>query len=299
MSTHLIRHEIIAFIIDRQARDLSPKTISYYQNELNWFANWLQTKSIANVEDIQPETIRLYLIHLAETRNAGGKHASWRAIKAWLNWYGDEIDEPTWKNPIRKVAPPKTRKEPLPGISIPHYNALLVSCDKSAFGQRDRALLTALLDTGLRGNEMSNLNVGDIEMKTGAIQVRNGKGKKDRTVYLGASGRKELIRYLRYRGETTNTDPLWLNQSGERLKFEGIREMISRHAIKAGIPEPSVHDFRRTFAIECLRNGMNVVTLMHLMGHTTTTVLLRYLKLIESDLATGHRDASPADNLKK
>ena len=74
--------------------------------------------------------------------------------------------------------------------------------------------------------------------------------------------------------------------------------VIHRRSLKANIPEPQIHDFRRTFALESLRNNIDLVSLMHLMGHSSTVVLQRYLKLIESDLYEAHQRSSPADNLK-
>lgn len=65
----------------------------------------------------------------------------------------------------------------------------------------------------------------------------------------------------------------------------------------ARIPTPEIHDFRRAFAIESLRNGIDLVTLMGLMGYSDPTVLRRYLKLVDEDLKRGHEKSSPADNL--
>jgi site-specific recombinase XerD len=57
------------------------------------------------------------------------------------------------------------------------------------------------------------------------------------------------------------------------------------------------HNLRRTFAIECLRNGMNVFILAKLMGHSDISVLRPYLALVEHDLQAAHAKASPVDKL--
>ena len=56
------------------------------------------------------------------------------------------------------------------------------------------------------------------------------------------------------------------------------------------------HDFRRAFALNCLRNGMDLMTLARLMGHTTIKVLKRYVALTDVDLRNAHEKASPVDN---
>jgi integrase/recombinase XerD len=298
ISNHLISNELIAFLVDRQARQLSPRTIQFYEDELHWFLKFCQSENDSTMEVIDAPLIRNYLIHLSYRRNKGGIHAAFRAIKAFLNWWQAEVDDPNYKNPITKITPPTLSKEPLPGIPIDHIRRLIASCNShTELGQRDRAIFTILIDTGLRKEELVALNIGDIDFRIGAVHVHHGKGDKSRTVFMGPKARRELIRYLRFRPEYLPSSPLLENQAHSRLTGAGLRQILRRHAIIAHIPEPGLHDFRRTCAIECLRNGMDVITLMHLMGHTTTTVLLRYLKLIESDLQASHASSSPADNL--
>lgn len=292
----LIRNEILAFIIDRQARQLSPRSIKFYQDELDYFTRFL-SKEILYISQLTPDIIRSYLISLSSHRNPGGVHAAYRALKAFFNWYASELDDPTWRNPIRTVTPPKITKGPLPGISIPHFKSLLITCDKSFLGTRDRAILMFLLDTGVRQSELIALKRDDINLQTGAVNIRHGKGAKFRIVYLAASARRELIRYLRLVPDPPPSPYLWLTESLTPLTASGLRQLIRRRSEKAGIPCPGLHDFRRAFAVESLRNGMDLVTLSHLLGHTSTEVTRRYLHLLESDYQASHSRASPVDNL--
>src|SRR5574341_606479 len=97
---HLISTEVTAFIVDRRARRLSPATISYYQHELDWFLAWLVGQGIRIMAAITADVIRKYLIDLGQRRNENGCHASYRAIKAFLKWYADELDDPSYLNPL-------------------------------------------------------------------------------------------------------------------------------------------------------------------------------------------------------
>jgi site-specific recombinase XerD len=295
---HLIDREIIAFLIDRKSRHLSPRTIEYYDNELTAFQKWAQTQGVAQLEYITPEVIRLYLISLSDRRNESGIHASYRALKAWLNWASVEFDNPIYSNLFRKVAAPKIPKEPIPGVTNEQIEALLTACRHTPTGQRDRALLLTLYDTGVRKSEFCALDYGDLNLKTGSLLIRQGKGNKTRTVFLGNRTRRELIRYLRLRPEIQPSDPLFDNQRSTRLLPDGLKEVLNRLADRAGIsPAPSPHDFRRAFCLQCLRNGMDLITLARLTGHTSLEVLKRYLALVDDDLQRSHADASPADNL--
>ena len=72
--------------------------------------------------------------------------------------------------------------------------------------------------------------------------------------------------------------------------------MVVRRAKKAGVKPPSLHSFRRFFALQCLRNGMDIFTLQKAMGHTDPTVLRRYLAQTTDDVERAHRVAGPVDN---
>jgi integrase/recombinase XerD len=84
---------------------------------------------------------------------------------------------------------------------------------------------------------------------------------------------------------------------GTRLTYWGLRQIVRRRAEKAGVRLPSLHSFRRAFALYTLGNGADIYSLQTLMGHSDLTVLRRYLKQTEADLREGHRRARPVDNL--
>lgn len=83
----------------------------------------------------------------------------------------------------------------------------------------------------------------------------------------------------------------------ERLSYWGLNQILFRRAKQAGIPKPGLHDFRRAFAINFLRNSpKEIYSLQHLMGHADLQILRRYLKQTDEDIAAAHRRASPVDN---
>ncbi len=100
---------IESFITERKSRRLSKRTIEYYQLELGQFKSWLSDNGYPDIESITPDAIRSYLLSMENRRNAGGIHASYRAIKAILNWYDTEYEPEGWKNPIKKWSAPGQR----------------------------------------------------------------------------------------------------------------------------------------------------------------------------------------------
>lgn len=257
---------------------------------------WLQEQGVSELGEITPPLLRRWLLHLGERRNPGGVHANCRSIRAFLRWSWEENEIDT-SDPISRVKPPKVPQELLEPVSLGNLGALLGTCDGQTFtGCRDRALLLALLDTGCRASEFLSLNLADVNLADGRVMVRHGKGGKGRVTFLGVKSRRALRSYLRYRSDRSGDEPLWVTTQQARLTYIGLRSMVRRRARCAGVDPPSLHSFRRGFAITSLRNGVDVFSLQRLMGHSDLSMLRRYLTQTDADLEQAHRKAGPVDN---
>lgn len=289
-----MRNILAGFIIDRQSRALSKGTVRYYLDELNRFCDWLDAIGVISLDEITANILRKYLLHLETTRNPGGIHASYRAIRAYLFWYEDEFEPENWKNPIRKVHPPKVSRQPLPGIAVDDVLKMVTAC-RTDQSKRDKAILLTLLDTGCRASELTALSIQDMDFITGAVRVQHGKGDKPRTVFVGSRCRRSLRAYIKTRSDIRPNTPLFVTDEGDRIKYMGLVKIIKRRALDAGIDTPGLHDFRRAFAVEMLRGGCDLARLAELMGHTSLEMLKRYLHLVTDDLQAAHAQASPVD----
>jgi site-specific recombinase XerD len=286
-----------AFLVDRKAGNKAAGTLIFYRKKLKHFLAYCDTQLITRIGQLTPQGIREYMINLEDTgHNSGGIHASFRVMRTFLNWYENEAEPEGWKNPIRKVKAPKIELEQLEPCDITAVNAILDTCTGRDFvSLRDRAILYLLLDTGLRANEAVMLDVEDLDPIRGNILVRCGKGRKPRTVFIGKKTRKVIRAYLRER--ESDGPALWLTDTGERMAYEGLRQMVRRRSERAGVQQPTLHSFRRFFALAYLRNGGDIFTLQKLMGHSDLQILRRYLNQIDEDLERGHSQFGPVDNL--
>jgi site-specific recombinase XerD len=284
------------FFLDRKVRGLSPGTLKFYKTKLKLLLDWCNAQAIQDITELNPKILRHYLVYLEETgHNHGGIHAAYRALQAFLNWWEDEFEPAKWKNPIRKVRPPKVIVEPIRGLDIASLKILLDTCDKDKFtGLRDFAAMLFLYDTGVRAGEFCSLSLDDLDRTYHSVLVEKGKGGKPRTVFLSKKSRRALRAYLRKRNDGNPT--LWVTIHGKRWQYGGLREMIKRRAKKAGNSPLRLHDFRRGFAIECLRNGVDVYSLQKMMGHSDLQILQRYLAQTNEDIQNSHRLGSPVDN---
>ena len=285
-----------AFLIDRKAQNMSKGTLEFYRKKLKYFLAYCETQADSQVYQITPAMIREFLLDLeSKGHNPGGIHAVYRTLKTFLRWWENEVEPDNWINPIKKVKPPRRNIELLEPVTIDDIYKMIDSCGDNLTGKRDKALMLFLLDTGVRAAELVSISLEDINLVTGDITIKLGKGKKDRQTYLGSKTRKALRTYMKLRTDSSNA--LWITDDGERLTYWGLRMIMSRRANQAQVKMPQLHAFRRWFAITCLRSGVDVYSLQELMGHADLQVLRRYLKQTNQDIREAHHKASPVDSL--
>lgn len=289
----------------------SPHTAREYGNTLRQFAAWLDDDPL--IGDVSADDVRRFLYWLRVERALAPKSVknAHTGLSALFTWLEDAYELP---HPMRgAVKSPKAGTREIVPLSKTDVRLLLTALEKTATWKsekrvpaqltrhtrhRDRAIVLMLLDTGVRAQELCDLVIGDVDVKTGAVQVRHGKGDKGRTVYLGVTARAALWGYLSRRdGERRNDDPLFETSRGQALDRAALRKMLLAAGQRAEVAESVYpHRFRHTFAVNYLRNGGDVYTLQRLLGHTTMEMVKRYLALAQADVAEAHRRASPVDN---
>lgn len=285
-----------SFLIDRQAAGLSRHTLKFYRQFINPFITHCDANSLRLIQDVSPEFLRRYVLGLSETHNPGGVHAAYRTLRAFFRWLmNEEVMPPEWKNPMLKVKPPKVAIEPLEPISMEDVRTLIGTCKHGTFtGDRDRAIFLFLLDTGSRAQELCSAGVADIDLNRGSVVIRHGKGGKTRTVFLGRKTRRALRSYLRWLED--HSDALFVSKNQERLTYNGLRLLLDRRAKLAKLEnKPTLHDFRRAFALNMLRNGVDIFALQRLMGHSDLQIMRRYLAQDDKDSQVAHMRGSPVD----
>ena len=154
--------------------------------------------------------------------------------------------------------------------------------DTDKHGRRNHLILTLLWQTGIRASEIANLRKKDIQTDT--IIIRGGKGGKDRVIPIKNDIRNLL---LVYSDKFKSGD--WLFEVGERQ----IRNIVYKYSPfhmrefkgkQIRVYDVHPHTFRHSFAVHCLRNGMNIRALQKILGHSGLNTTQVYLDLVGSDL---------------
>lgn len=156
----------------------------------------------------------------------------------------------------------------------------VTSCDVTATGIRDAALIAILLGSGLRRSEVVSLDLQDFSPNAKSLKVRGGKGGKDRTVYLPSSSVRIVKDWLKIRG--VKTGPLLYPVSKgkrvmeRRLTDQSVLYILQKRGAEAGVKSFSPHDCRRTFISDLLTAGVDLVTVSQLAGHASPLTTAKY-----------------------
>jgi site-specific recombinase XerD len=159
--------------------------------------------------------------------------------------------------------------------------ALRDSCsDYRALDVRDAALIAILRGGGLRRAELVNLNLADYHPLKLRLDILQGKGGKNRMVYLPQEAISVINRWVKLRGRENGPLICGVNRGGQvqlrRLSTDGVLKIVRARAQKAGIASFSPHDFRRTFCSDLLDAGVDIVTVQRLAGHASPVTTAKY-----------------------
>jgi site-specific recombinase XerD len=144
----------------------------------------------------------------------------------------------------------------------------------------DHALCLLMLRCGLRVSEVARLKRADLDWEQQALRVNQGKGRKDRVVYVAADALTALRTCLALRPAVVPDDLLFWNQKRPQrpLSSKGIQKKLERYAKAADI-KASCHSLRHTFASNLLEEGAEVISIKELLGHASIKSSERYAKL--------------------
>lgn len=316
--TITLAQAIDGFLLHLAARRLSPHTIADYTNSLRRLQRFLGGDP--PLAAITIEQIEAFFADLATPHAPAGiarrpaqaiskKHS--RNIHTGLSafWTWAIARRLVTDHLIRRIERPRPEERAIVPLSQAEVKAILDVCDRSrpytrpgkrendharTTGQRDRAIILLLLDTGVRASELCDLEIQHVDLKAQRILVY-GKGDKERALPISARTSRSLWQYLAIRPEVRLDDPLFLTITGQPMNRSNLLQLLHSLGERAGVPDVHPHRFRHTFAVNFLRNGGNAYELQMALGHATLEMTRTYLELAQTDLAAAHLRASPVD----
>ena len=264
-------------------RNLSPNTQRSYRDTLRLLLPLLATQSrkhadALEVEDLSPAAVRSFLKDIEEKRGCSVVTRNQRlsAIHALARFIGERSPELLpWCGEIRAIPFKRAGKNPVTYLEKSELDALLGSPDQSTKqGQRDRALLLFLYNSGARATEAASIKVGDLEgNERGGVVKLHGKGGKIRFCPLWPRTMAALAPLIANR----QTDAkLFLNRYSAPLTRFGIHALVERYAKQVSKTVPALagkrvspHTIRHTTATHLLRAGVDINTIRAWLGHVS------------------------------
>ena len=198
------------------------------------------------------------------------------------------------------AAPFKYRRGQQPRVvdhSIEDMRKVLDAIGTDTFARlRDTALFLFNLDSGIRPSEALALRPADVDthLRRASVRASTSKTLKPRTVFFSQPTAEMIDRLIEARPEEwTGAVPVFCTSYGDEWSTHSWTVQLRRYAEKAGLKRFSAYDLRHKYALEALRNGMDVFSLQRSMGHSTLTMTEQYLALADDDGAAAHAKASP------
>ena len=151
---------------------------------------------------------------------------------------------------------------------------------------RNKVMIQLFLNTGFRLAEMIDCKWKDINLMTGQIKVVEGKGKKDRMIWIDEDTIAILEQWKeRQFNELGKQEYVFTNRYGQQLVPRDIREMIVNYSAKAGIDKHiTPHTLRHSFATDLLRATDNIRKVQKALGHDDISTTQIYTHIVDSEL---------------
>ena len=183
----------------------------------------------------------------------------------------------------KKLPKVLTREEQERILSVPNHRYVTA--------HRNYVLIRLMLNTGLRLSEATNLRWRDVNLTSGKLEVIEGKGGKDRNLWLNVDDLEMLKEWKERQTEKADKALEYVFTSmsqdtiGNRLDNRYVQQMVRRYAKKAKIKKKiSPHTFRHTFATDLYSNTRNIRLVQKALGHNQLSTTMIYTHIVDSEL---------------
>jgi len=266
-------------------RSSSPETIVAYRDAFRLLLRFAQEQTgkqpfQLDLDDLDAPLIGAFLTHLEQDRGNSPRTRNARlgAIHSFYRFAA--LEHPEHAHTIARVMAIPTKRYERNTVSYldrDEIAALLAAPDKRTWlGRRDHALLTLMIQTGVRVSELTGLSIADLHLGRGPHIRVLGKGRKKRATTLTSETVKVLSSWIKERQGQPN-EPLFPTRQGSPLSRYTIGVIVTKHAATATANCPSLqfkrvtpHTLRHTNAMLLRAKGVDIATIALWLGHEST-----------------------------
>lgn len=299
----MVHHLIEKYVRALRLRQMAENTIESAKSKMRVFTDFLDDRNIFDIKEADKQTMQDFIQHLSmlPAKNGKGYELSYKAqvlgqvrdFFQFLQKSGEIISNPA----LIIALPKKTKKFCHNIVSTDEIDEIEEQIDTdSDFGFRDLCMIEVLYGTGMRAAELANLKIEDVSVRERTLLIRNGKGRKDRTVPLNKHAmtilkkyiretRKRIIRSTKSK-EKMSKGFLFLGAyGGRKLNKQMISRIIEKYVDQAELDKKvTCHTLRHSCATHILQNGSDIRYIQQLLGHENLQATQIYTKVVVTDL---------------
>ena len=303
--------EALRYLESLAVRNYTADTIEGRRDALKVFLLWAGERELTKPEAITKAILESYQRHLWRWRKKNGKPLGISTQRSRLSTLKDYFAWLTKQNlltanPASELELPRQEKRlPVEPLSLEQMKAVLNVPDPTdLLGIRDRAILEVFYSAGLRRGELAKLELTDLNQERQTLQIRQGKGHKDRVVPVGERALEWLERYLEETRSRLVLDlfekALFLTSYGEAFNPDVLSRMVTKFIKQAEVGRTgSCHLLRHTCATHMLEGGADIRFIQQLLGHEKLETTAIYTQVSIEQLKAVHRQTHPAEAQKK
>jgi len=298
-------HHLVRYLTFLTEKNYSPRTTQARDEQLRYFIQWCFDRGLTRPQQLDRPIMERYQRYLFYYRKADGEPLSTRSqhvrvvhLRHWLQWVTKQGH--LLYNPASELELPRLEKR-LPKfiLSAKEVEIVLAVPDVGTpLGLRDRAILETLYSTGMRRMELAGLTVHNLDYERGTVMIRQGKGKKDRMIPIGA----RALRWIEKYRDTARPEllvgkddgALFLTNMGDPFTVGRLTQIVRDYVEKAGIGKHgSCHMFRHTMATLMLENGADIRFIQVMLGHVKLDTTQIYAQVSIRKLKAIHTATHP------
>jgi len=291
------------YLLTKRQEQCTAGTLEKYAFRLDSLAAWLAERGASDLADISKLLLREWGATLDPTWQPATMRHAVTIVRGWLNWCAAEgLIEAGLAAALRV---PKVKSRVQRTLSDEEIQKLLDACADTPAGSRDAAIVSLMVDSGLRASEVCRVKESDLifdfplkKKKVNFIPTI-GKGGNEEPVYFGNETAGRLRAWLRVREAWPGVKNLFVSLGGntprQPLGRNGLGALLERLGKSAGVPGVSPHSLRRTFAV-----------LLDDSGHTTRQIQalgrwsdIRMVERYTAAMRVGNNYHAPMDRLEK
>ena len=280
-------------------RRLSKLTCKHYRRDLNALSEFCDSIDLKKWDQVDDDHLRS--VSAGWFRRGLAPRSIQRRLSAIRMFFRFLLREKhVKKNPVQTVRAPKAGKRLPENLDADRMAKLLDIPGEGPLVTRDRAVLELLYSSGLRLAELTDLNIGDVDMADCTVRV-TGKGNKDRIVPVGRHAIKALRQWHTERGllAALGEKALFVSNRGSRLSQRSVQARVDHWAKRQGInTKVYPHLFRHSFASHLLESSHDLRAVQELLGHSNISTTQVYTHLDFQHLAQIYDKTHPRARLK-